>query len=142
RVMASVSRTLRMPLGLVCALAAAAGALAAAPEPLPAGAVARLGTARFANVGRVLALAFSPDGKTLAAGSWDGDIWLWDVATRKEIKRLTGTGEIVRFLSFSPDGRRLTSAWQGGTVRVWNVAGGKQIARQDQPKLRGVAAIF
>lgn len=119
---------------VVSALLGGGHALAADPESLPAGAVARLGTSRFANIGRVMALAFSPDGKTLAAASWDGDIRLWDVAARKETKRFTGHDEIVRFLTFSSDGRRLISGGQDGTVRVWDVADGKEIRRLNGPK--------
>jgi WD40 repeat protein len=40
---------------------------------------------------RVDAIAFSPDGKTLASGSWDHSVKLWDVATGKEIRSFPRT---------------------------------------------------
>ena len=52
-------------------------------DALPAGAVARLGKARYRNVGRVFSVTFSPDGKSLLAGAWDGSIRLWDIVTGK-----------------------------------------------------------
>src|ERR1039457_2865887 len=71
----------------------------------------------------VYSVAFSPDGKTLAAGSADHTVRLWDVATRTPIgKPLSGHAFGVRCVAFSPDGRVLASASNDGTLRLWDVA--------------------
>src|SRR5947209_4969541 len=88
-------------------------------DPLPAGAFARLGTARYGNVGRVFSVAFSPDGKTLAAGGWDGSIRLWDVATSKELRQFVGHKGWVKSVAFSPDGRTLISAGRDRDIHIW-----------------------
>jgi WD40 repeat protein len=71
---------------------------------LPPGALARIGTTRFRHGGPVYAIAFSPDGKTLAASSSDG-IRLWDSATGKELRRTRGECLNVQALAFRPDGK-------------------------------------
>ena len=74
--------------------------------------------------GGTYAVAFSPDGKTLAAGS--GEIQLWDVATGKPRGQpLTGHAGPVLAIAFSPDGQMLASGGYDGTIRLWNVATGK-----------------
>ena len=55
----------------------------------------------------VLFVAFSPDGKTLASGSVDESIKLWDVASGKNTAMLKGHTHIVRSVAFSPDGKTL-----------------------------------
>src|SRR5262245_54155345 len=57
-------------------------------DPLPPGAIARLGTLRFRVPGEVEELAFAPDGKTVAVSS-DAGVFLLDVASGKRIKELS-----------------------------------------------------
>ena len=72
----------------------------------------------------VTALAFSPDGKTLASGAGftEKDIRLWDVATGKEIGRLEGHQIWISSLVFSRDGTQLISSSADQTIRVWDIA--------------------
>jgi DNA-binding beta-propeller fold protein YncE len=77
---------------------------------------------------RTFSLAFSPNGKMLASGSesHDSTIKLWDTATRKEIRTLTGHDRTVRGLAFSPNGKILASASADDTVRLWDVSSGRE----------------
>jgi WD40 repeat protein len=67
-------------------------------------------------------LAVSPDGRTLAVGTWLGLIELRDAATGALRATLTGHVRMVTGLSFSPDGHRLASSGNDGAVQLWNVA--------------------
>ncbi|MEA5567378.1 WD40 repeat domain-containing protein, partial [Anabaena sp. UHCC 0399] len=57
----------------------------------------------------VVSVSFSPDGKTLASGSLDNTIKLWNLETGKEIRTLTGHSNPVWSVSFSQDGKTLAS---------------------------------
>lgn len=75
------------------------------------------------HTARVVGIAFSPDGKTLASGSADKTIILWDVATRKPIGQpLTGHIEAIKSLAFSPDGKTLASGSKDSSIILWDVA--------------------
>jgi WD40 repeat protein len=81
------------------------------------------------NVPGVCALAFSPDGTTLASGSKDGTMCLWNVSSGAQIARLaTGFG-MVRALAFSPDGQHLTAGYENGNVQTMNAASLETVAR-------------
>jgi WD40 repeat protein len=67
----------------------------------------------------VRSLAFSVDSRTLAVGSEDRRITLWDLAGTKQ-GELTGHTDAVVSLAFSPDGRTLASGSLDGTVKLWN----------------------
>ena len=73
---------------------------------------------------RVVTVAFSPDGKTLASGaSWkDNTIRLWDAATGQHQRTFTGHTDGVESVAFSPDGRTLASGSADGTVLLWEIA--------------------
>ncbi|MDX2228277.1 MAG: AAA-like domain-containing protein [Leptolyngbyaceae cyanobacterium bins.349] len=74
-------------------------------------------------------VAYSPNGKTIASGSWDGTVKLWNVQTGKEIRTITGHTDIVTSVMFSPDGKTLASASGDLTIRVWNVQTGEELQR-------------
>src|SRR4029077_16660276 len=61
------------------------------------------------GAGEVRCVAFSPDGKLLAAGNRYHTVRVWDVATKKEIKTLTGHMSDVWSIAFSPDGKTLAA---------------------------------
>src|ERR1041385_5010920 len=76
-------------------------------DALPAGALARLGTLRMRHGGEVLALAFSPDGKTLLSGGGQCDhtVRLWALATG-ECRLRVQLERPVEAVMFSQDGKR------------------------------------
>jgi len=76
---------------------------------------------------RVCNVAFSPDGQTLASGSLDKSIKLWNVATGQQLRTLSGHTGGVKSVVFSPDGRILASGSSDLTVRLWNVETGSAL---------------
>jgi len=99
-------------------------------DPLPAGALVRLGTMRFRHEGSANSLAFSPDDKVLASTS-AGRVIFWDASTGRQLRRLQVSREHglfwLRSLDFSPDGRTLAANGGDGSIYLWDTATGKQI---------------
>jgi hypothetical protein len=71
--------------------------------------------------GIVVTLAYSPDGRTLAAAGKDRLIHLWETATGKKRATLAGHTGAVYAVSFAADGKILASAGQEGVVRLWDL---------------------
>jgi WD40 repeat protein len=69
----------------------------------------------------VLSLAFSPDGKILAAGSSDRSVLFWDVATGERIGKFDGFKRAVISLTFSTDGQILAAGNEDSTIILFNM---------------------
>jgi WD40 repeat protein len=70
--------------------------------------------------------AWSPDGTTLAAAR-ERAVELWDAATGRKVRELTGHAEQVTALAWSPDGKRVAAAARDGAVRVWDSDSGQAL---------------
>jgi eukaryotic-like serine/threonine-protein kinase len=77
--------------------------------------------------GQIGAVAWSADGKMIAAGRLDGTIRLWAVHAADRHVDLVGHGARIRALDFSPDGRTLLSGSDDGTARLWNVVASRAV---------------
>jgi hypothetical protein len=102
---------------------------AAQSDTLPAGAVARLGTSRFLNYGRLFSVAFSRDGKLLAGGAWDGTVRIWDVNSGKQFYLFHDQNGPVRAVAFSPDGKLFACPGKGTEIILRDTAAGKEVGR-------------
>ncbi|QLY27743.1 protein kinase [Nocardia huaxiensis] len=88
---------------------------------------ARLRAVLSGHTGLVHAVAFSPDGKTLATASFDNTARLWNVeAQAQQGEPLTGHSDRVRSVAFSPDGTLLATTSADTTARIWEVSTGYQ----------------
>jgi WD40 repeat protein len=72
----------------------------------------------------ILAIAYSPDGKTLAASDSSGEIRLWCVRDGQCLLTCSGHTNWVRAIKFSPDGRYLASSSDDRTLKIWDLQEG------------------
>jgi WD40 repeat protein len=76
---------------------------------------------RVLSAGDIRAIAYSPSGYLLAAGSYDSVISLWDIATGERIKEAEVGGGPIQDCTFTTDSKCLLLACADGTLRVWDV---------------------
>jgi WD40 repeat protein len=72
------------------------------------------------DMGSAVSVAWSADGQTIAAGTFEGFIKLWNARTRREMAMLRGHISLVNELEFSRDGRHLVSGSFDNTWRLWS----------------------
>ncbi|HET6251901.1 MAG TPA: PQQ-binding-like beta-propeller repeat protein [Tepidisphaeraceae bacterium] len=108
-------------IGLLC-LSLCSGWASAGQDPA--------GLRLFANVGGFAhALAVSPDWKSFATVSIDGDVRIYDADTGFELRRMMGQSHIGCEAAYSPDGRLLLTTSGEKTLTVWNAADGKELLK-------------
>jgi WD40 repeat protein len=87
-------------------------------------------------------LAFSPDGKVLAAADADSKVRLVDVQTGKVLHTLEGHTAVAFAVAFAPDSKTLVSGSFDETARVWDVQSGKHLQTLQSGKGGVKAAAF
>jgi RNA polymerase sigma factor (sigma-70 family) len=111
-------------------------------DPLPEGAVARLGTLRFRVDGEIQKLTFAPDGKMIAVVSGEG-VWLLDAINGKPLRHIDSASTLNPRLAFSPDGKRLLGTCEvrgkdryRRLVRLWETASGRKLLECERNDVR------
>jgi WD40 repeat protein len=77
------------------------------------------------HTNRIFGVAFTPDGQTLATGSLDRTIKLWNVQTGACLKTLQGHTSWVWAIALSPDGRLVASGSYDHSVKLWDIRSGE-----------------
>jgi WD40 repeat protein len=80
---------------------------------------------RLIHNGDVTALALSPDGETIAVGTSDKEIHLWDTQSGQHLRVLKGHEHWVSSLTFNPEGKVLASGGADQAIKLWDVSNGE-----------------
>jgi WD40 repeat protein len=108
-------------------------------DPLPAGALARLGSLRMRLDGSMVDVAFAPDNRGIVvAGTvlkkvenntryMDNVLRLWDLAGGKTLREFEGAEQGCQQLAYSADGKTLACLTQMATLVFWNATTGKRL---------------
>ena len=114
-------------------------------DPLPAGAVARLGTVRFNHGDGLKALLFTPDGKAVVSVG-NGLARVWDAASGAERSQFPTNGsDWDEPAVVTPDGKRLVlvrQQWRNDPVRSFDLATGKEVHAVDLAVKRTEMSVF
>src|SRR5436190_20021167 len=96
-----------------------------ADDPLPQGALLRLGTVRWRQGGRVTSVVVTPDGRSVLSGSSNMSVTMWDLATGRRKFVMEGHSGEICAVACSPDGRRAVSGGHDSKLIYWDLTTGK-----------------
>jgi len=89
-------------------------------------------------------VAFSPDGKQVASGSYDRTIKLWNSQTGQLLRTLAGHDKAVWSVAFNPQGHTLASGSEDETIKIWQVSSLAAVAplASERPVVHDLHHIF
>ena len=111
-------------------------------DPLPPGAVARLGTERLGHPAVIQQLAFAPDGRTIVSSS--GSVRFWDASTGRMLREMATDDlkDMIRSLALAPDGKTLAYIQGGRWVNVLDAETGRRLHRLPGHKMFADSVAF
>jgi WD40 repeat protein/tRNA A-37 threonylcarbamoyl transferase component Bud32 len=77
----------------------------------------------------VTSVAFSPDGRRVLSGSFDGTMRLWDVSKQEPIRDFQRHTGWVTCVAFCPDGRRAIAGYYDWSIRLWDLESRQELRR-------------
>ncbi len=92
------------------------------------------GDGRLKHGGAVQGVAFSPDSTRLATAGKDGVVFVWEVATGRQLVLYAADGDDIACVAFSPDGKWIASGGTDKKLRVWESDTGKEIKSYEYSK--------
>ncbi|HKS16541.1 MAG TPA: hypothetical protein VJU16_04460, partial [Planctomycetota bacterium] len=90
-------------------------------DPLPNGAVARMGTVRFRHDSLTMSMKFTKDGSRLITAGYDHTVRTWDASTGQSLSVLKGHKDAVYSVALTPAEDRILSWSRDGEVRLWTI---------------------
>jgi WD40 repeat protein len=115
-------------------------------DPLPEGALARLGTCRLGHGAVICSIAFSGDNKLLATAGFDSFVNVWDASTGQRLLHVGAANFRNEFnsanVALSPDGSCLATAWVNSPPELWDVRTGKKLRAIGDTLCRGSRVQF
>jgi RNA polymerase sigma factor (sigma-70 family) len=110
-------------------------------DPLPPGALLRLGSTRLRQYPSCLGVAFSPSADLLVSSGMENTVHFWEAATGKELRQITLPAKTIGAVAFSPDGKLLAGA-ADRVVYLWDAGTGREIRQWRGHEVQAVALSF
>lgn len=114
-----VRKFIALVIALLVLLSAGAPALAQAVGPAP--------VVTLSIMPSISSLAFGPGDRWFVTGGWDNTVKIWETASGRLLRTLSGHSKVVQAVAVSPDGRLIASAGWDDVIKVWNVQTGESI---------------